>query len=982
MTPLRSKSRTHCITPPPMLRRRHRSNPPGAAGPGSDTVPTTPLTSLAILEGNPRREPRRVDPDAVLNCHEKNITSSRQPLPCRQPELEGAIPTHIVRGMGSIVHLAASAPRTHVLSRPPPYAYKRGREARATGRVSAAQGLRSSSPSPTLLVTPYYEQHETGAPHHCWTYGPVAGTRIKTPVSPPAIGATSARQERCRIADLSEHRSLQNLGVHVCFASPPPPPTCLASQPRFSPPPPPPPGGATMTSTPDINRQPCPDRILEDAGSAFAMGAVGGSIYHFAKGLYNSPNGHRLAGGGAAIRMSAPRVGGGFAVWGGLFSTFDCAMVYACSKEDPWNSIAAGAAAGGLLSLRHGLLATGRSAVMGAALLALIEGAGIMINRVLADPPPAMDYLFQQPGGQVRPEDYYGQPHAPPEFLGVPAAPPVVVDEIPVVEPRPAGWLGGLFGRKQQQGYKIGGGDQQPGGVQPNNGGLEASNAPPISLHHPPPLVPLPGFPSPPSARPVPLDAEDCKKEEMATPETSREPCPDRILDDVGGAFGMGAVGGSLFHFLRGLYNSPKGHRLAGGATPARMLAPRLGGSFAVWGGLFSTFDCAFVYAREKEDPWNSIAAGAATGGFLAMRQGLLASGRSAIFGGALLALIEGAGIMLNRVVVPQPPEDPLQYPGQNPGMYAPPGFLGVPPTPPPQQSPIVVQEVPVADSGSTGWLGGLFGRKQKDKSEVLEMDLPPEAVPSFDYNDSIFIQKERRKPQPRPMGWRDRPSYIHLPGARRHFIDEVGRGFWGGIMYGSTCHFLRGLRHSPNGARAARANAPRVAGSWAAFFGLWCAFENAAFHARRRDDPWNAVAGCAAASAFVELRSGARVAARAGVAGAVFVSLIEGFSLFVDRLVAVKPAPAVEPPPPPPPPPPAVEVVPAPPPPAAVVEPVAEAVDVPAAAARPAATVDRLGRPLGYVEPPHVREPRGFRGIPPRYPYVVKEVPASRLGY
>ncbi|TKV95541.1 hypothetical protein SEVIR_9G370400v4 [Setaria viridis] len=223
-----------------------------------------------------------------------------------------------------------------------------------------------------------------------------------------------------------------------------------------------------------------------------------------------------------------------------------------------------------------------------------------------------------------------------------------------------------------------------------------------------------------------------------STPETSREPCPDRILDDVGGAFGMGAVGGSVYHFLKGLYNSPKGHRLAGGATSARMLAPRLGGSFAVWGGLFSTFDCAFVYVREREDPWNSIAAGAATGGLLAMRQGLMASARSAVFGGALLALIEGAGIMLNRVlVVPLPPEDMLQYPGQEPGQHAPPGFLGVPPAP-----PIAVQEVSAPDSGSTGWLGGLFGRKpQQDKvaggdrkSEVLEMDLPPKAVPSFDY--------------------------------------------------------------------------------------------------------------------------------------------------------------------------------------------------------------------------------------------------------
>ncbi|KAL1532534.1 Mitochondrial import inner membrane translocase subunit TIM17-2 [Salvia divinorum] len=103
----------------------------------------------------------------------------------------------------------------------------------------------------------------------------------------------------------------------------------------------------------------------------------------------------------------------------------------------------------------------------------------------------------------------------------------------------------------------------------------------------------------------------------MGTPETSREPCPDRILDDVGGAFGMGVVGGAAFHFLKGIYNSPKGERLAGGSQAVRMNAPRVGGSFAVWGGLFSTFDCTMVYMRQKEDPWNSIIAGATTGGLL-----------------------------------------------------------------------------------------------------------------------------------------------------------------------------------------------------------------------------------------------------------------------------------------------------------------------------------------------------------------------------
>lgn len=45
-----------------------------------------------------------------------------------------------------------------------------------------------------------------------------------------------------------------------------------------------------------------------------------------------------------------------------------------------------------------------------------------------------------------------------------------------------------------------------------------------------------------------------------------------------------------------------------------------LAGSFAVWGGLFSTIDCGLVRLRGKEDPWNSITSGAMTGAILAAR--------------------------------------------------------------------------------------------------------------------------------------------------------------------------------------------------------------------------------------------------------------------------------------------------------------------------------------------------------------------------
>ena len=50
--------------------------------------------------------------------------------------------------------------------------------------------------------------------------------------------------------------------------------------------------------------------------------------------------------------------------------------------------------------------------------------------------------------------------------------------------------------------------------------------------------------------------------------------------------------------------------------------APVIGGNFAVWGGPYSTFDCALISIRNKEDPWNSIASGAITGAVLAVRSG------------------------------------------------------------------------------------------------------------------------------------------------------------------------------------------------------------------------------------------------------------------------------------------------------------------------------------------------------------------------
>jgi import inner membrane translocase subunit TIM17 len=235
----------------------------------------------------------------------------------------------------------------------------------------------------------------------------------------------------------------------------------------------------------------------------------------------------------------------------------------------------------------------------------------------------------------------------------------------------------------------------------------------------------------------------------MSTPDHAREPCPDRILDDIGGAFSMGAVGGSAFHFKKGMKNSPKGERLMGGTQAVRLNAPRIGGSFAVWGGLFSTFDCSMVYLRQKEDPWNSIAAGAATGGFLQLRAGARSAARSAIFGGVLLGLIEGAGIMLNRMMAnmaqPPPMEEIPQIAGAPSGTVLPgvayPDYAGAG-GPSSQYSQSNAEQRPASEpeASSRGSLfGGWFGGKEEPlpvkKSEKLDSfdAYPAPPTPGFD---------------------------------------------------------------------------------------------------------------------------------------------------------------------------------------------------------------------------------------------------------
>ena len=74
--------------------------------------------------------------------------------------------------------------------------------------------------------------------------------------------------------------------------------------------------------------------------------------------------------------------------------------------------------------------------------------------------------------------------------------------------------------------------------------------------------------------------------------------------------------------FYIGAYNAPRKKRIISGLTHIRNRAPIIGGSFAMWGGCFSSIDCLMMYYRQVDDPFNLIASGFLTGGILAFRSG------------------------------------------------------------------------------------------------------------------------------------------------------------------------------------------------------------------------------------------------------------------------------------------------------------------------------------------------------------------------
>ncbi|BAS84700.1 Os03g0415800 [Oryza sativa Japonica Group] len=119
---------------------------------------------------------------------------------------------------------------------------------------------------------------------------------------------------------------------------------------------------------------PYPDCVLDNAGAGFVGGAAAGTLAHLFTGLRDFPCGRHLAGAAQAVRDGAPCLATRWAARLAVYSAACHALSSATDRhDDPLVSVAAGAATGAVARLRHGPLAVGRAALVGAATLAAVE---------------------------------------------------------------------------------------------------------------------------------------------------------------------------------------------------------------------------------------------------------------------------------------------------------------------------------------------------------------------------------------------------------------------------------------------------------------------------------------------------------------------------------------------------------------------------------------------------------------------------------
>uniref|UniRef100_A0A6B2G8X8 Putative mitochondrial import inner membrane translocase subunit Tim17 4 (Trinotate prediction) n=1 Tax=Myxobolus squamalis TaxID=59785 RepID=A0A6B2G8X8_MYXSQ len=141
----------------------------------------------------------------------------------------------------------------------------------------------------------------------------------------------------------------------------------------------------------------------------------------------------------------------------------------------------------------------------------------------------------------------------------------------------------------------------------------------------------------------------------MQVPTNFRTPCPNRIYEDTGVAFTIGAIGGVVFQLGQAIFTKYRSRTILKIGSKFRYRVPTTSGSFALWGLSFSSCECSLQKFGIKNQAASAIISGGLTGAILAAQRSRKSIFLGAFFGFLILSMIEMAIVFAEKTLSNDP---------------------------------------------------------------------------------------------------------------------------------------------------------------------------------------------------------------------------------------------------------------------------------------------------------------------------------------
>ncbi|EPZ36578.1 mitochondrial import inner membrane translocase subunit Tim17-B-like protein [Rozella allomycis CSF55] len=128
--------------------------------------------------------------------------------------------------------------------------------------------------------------------------------------------------------------------------------------------------------------------------------------------------------------------------------------------------------------------------------------------------------------------------------------------------------------------------------------------------------------------------------------------------------------------------------------------------------------------------------------------------------------------------------------------------------------------------------------------------------------------------------------------------LEDFGGAFSMGVVGSGIWNFASGFMNAPKGKRLAgslnamKTHAPIRGGQFAAWGGLYSAFDCTLMQIRGKEDPWNAIMSGALAGGVIQARKGWSAILVSAFAGGLILGVIEGVGIAINRAMSGMHAP------------------------------------------------------------------------------------------